>query len=54
MEEEQCGFRKGQSCVDAILTAQQVIEKRKEHNLPLFLSFIDYDKGYDNVNRDML
>ena len=52
MVEEQCGFRKGRSCTDAIFTAQQIIEKRKEHNLPLFLLFIDYEKAYDNVNRD--
>jgi hypothetical protein len=44
MEEEECGFRKGRSCVDAIFTAQQIIEKRKEHNLPVFLFCIDYEK----------
>ena len=33
---------------------QQITEKRKEHNLPLFLLFIDYEKAYDNVNRDKL
>ena len=33
---------------------QQIIEKRKGHNLPLFLLFIDYEKAYDNVNRDKL
>jgi len=54
MVEEQCGFRKGHSCTDAIFTVQQIIEKRKEHNLPLFLLFIDYEKAYDNVNRDKL
>ena len=36
IEEEQCGFRKGRSCTDAIFAVQQIIEKRKEHNLPLF------------------
>ena len=41
MEEEQCGFIKGRSCTDAIFTVQQIIKKRKEHNLPLFLLFID-------------
>jgi len=51
MVEEQCGFRKGRSCTDAIFTVQQIIAKRKEHNLPLFLLFIDYEKAYDNVNR---
>ena len=28
--------------------------KRKEHNLPLFLLFIDCEKAYENVNRDKL
>jgi len=30
------------------------MEKRKEHNLPLFLLFTDYEKAYGNVNRDKL
>ena len=54
MVEEQRGFRKGRSCTDAIFMVQQIMEKRKEHNLPLFLLFIDYEKAYDNVNRDKL
>jgi hypothetical protein len=54
MEEQQCGFRKGRSCVGAIFTAQQIIEKRKERNLPLFVLFMDDEKAYDNVSRDML
>jgi hypothetical protein len=41
MVEAQCGFRKGRCCIDAIFTVQQIMEKRKEHNLPLFLQFID-------------
>jgi hypothetical protein len=53
MVQEQCGFRKGRSCTDAIFTVQQIIEKRKEHNLPLFLLFTDYEKPY-NVNRDKM
>ena len=35
-------------------TVQQIIETRKEHNLPLFLLFIDCEKAYDKVNRDEL
>jgi hypothetical protein len=52
--EEQCGFRKGCSCTDAIFTVQQIMEKRKEHNLPLFILFVEYEKAYDNVNREKL
>ena len=29
MVEEQCGFRKGRSCTDAIFTVQMIIEKKK-------------------------
>jgi len=54
MVEEQCGFRKGRSCIDAIFTVQQIMEKRREHNLPLFLLFIDYEKAYDNISRSKL
>ena len=54
MVEEQCGFRKGRSCTNATFTVQQIMEERKEYNLPLFLLFIYYEKAYDNVNRDKL
>ena len=54
MVEEQCSFRKGRSYTDPIFTVQQIIEKRKVHNLPLFLLYIGYEKAYDNVNRDKL
>ena len=33
MVEEQCGFRKGRSCTDAIFTVQQKIEKKKRTQL---------------------
>ena len=54
MVEEQCGFRKGRSCNDTIFTVQQIMEKRREHNLPLFLLFKDYEKAYNNVSRGKL
>ena len=54
MVEEQSSFRKGHSCTHAIFTVQQIILKRKEHNLPLFVLFIDYKNAYENVNRDKL
>ena len=43
MVEEECGFRKGRSCTDAIFTVQQIMEKRIKHNLPLLLLFTDYE-----------
>jgi hypothetical protein len=38
--------------MDAIFTLQQIIEKRREFNLPTFILFIDYEKAYDNLNRE--
>jgi hypothetical protein len=54
LEEEQCGQRKGRRCTDATFTIQQLLEKRKEFNLPIFLLFIDYEKAYNNPNRNLL
>jgi sorting nexin-29 len=52
MVEEQCSFRKGRSCIDAIFMVQQIMEKRKKHNLPLFLLFIDSTKRHmSNMKR---
>jgi hypothetical protein len=30
---------------------KQLIEKRNEYNLPLFLLFLGYEKAYDRVDR---
>jgi hypothetical protein len=54
LEEEQCGFRKGRGCTDATFRIQQLLEKRKEFNLPIFLLLTDYEKAYDNLNRNLL
>lgn len=47
----QHGFRKGRSCSDCIFSVTQLIEKRKEFNLPTYFTFIDYEKAFDKVNR---
>ena len=53
LEEEQCDFQKGWSCMDAIFTLQEIMDKRRESNLPTYILFIDYEKAYDDVNREM-
>jgi hypothetical protein len=32
----------------------QLIEKRKEYNIPIFLGFADYEKAFDRVNHNKL
>jgi hypothetical protein len=48
------GFRRGRSCTDAIFSLQQILEKRREFNLPTYLLFLDYKKTYDSINRSKL
>lgn len=46
---EQAGFRSGYSVLDHIHTVRQLFEKRKEYNLPLYCSFVDYKKAFDSL-----
>jgi len=48
-EEEQSGFRTGQSCTDNIFCMKQVIEKRNATNRETHLLFVDLTKAYDSV-----
>ena len=54
LPESQCGFRRGQWCVDMIFAARQVIEKSREHADSLFVLFVDLKKAYDSVPRQAL
>jgi hypothetical protein len=47
-------FRKGRSCTDAIFSLEQILEKRREFNLPTYVLFLDYEKAYDSVDRSKL
>ena len=52
--EEQSGFRKGRSTSDNIFILQQILEKRSEYNLQTHIAFIDFQKAFDNVDREKL
>ena len=54
LPEQQAGFRKGRSVEDNIFILQAVIEDAKLHQQPLALCFVDIEKAYDHVNRDIL
>lgn len=47
---EQAGFRSGFSTVDHIHTLEQIIEKYREYNRPLYVAFIDYSKAFDSIS----
>ena len=52
--EEQNGFRKKRSCQDHLFTLTSIIRNRQHENLSTFAAFIDFEKAFDWVNRDML
>ena len=52
--DEQNGFRKDRSCVDHIFTVTSVVRNRMSNNLPTFACFIDMQKAFDWVDRDLL
>jgi hypothetical protein len=47
-------FRWGRSTTDAVTTLIQIIKKRREFNKETHISFIDFEKAFDNVNRRIL
>ena len=52
--ETQAGFRANRSTVDQVFTLKMAIEKSREFNRPMFMCFIDIQKAYDSVNRNLL
>ena len=53
MGEEQQGFRRGKGTVDGMFTLRQLVEKKLEEQENMALGFIDLEKAYDTVPRDM-
>ncbi|VDP39776.1 unnamed protein product [Schistosoma margrebowiei] len=42
------------SCTDQIVTPRIIVEQSIEWNSTLYISFIDYEKAFDSVDRRML
>ena len=50
--ESQCGFRKDRRTIDMIFTARQLQEKCQEHNVDIYVTFVELTKAFDTVSRD--
>ena len=52
--EQQCGFRPGRGCNDAIFTVKMAMKKRREHSQETWILFLDLVKAFDRVPRELL
>ena len=53
MGEKQQGFKRGRSTADGMFTLRQLVGKKLEGQEIMALWFIDLEKAYDTVPRDM-
>ena len=52
--EEQNGFRIGRRAEDNIFVLNEMIERKRSEGRKLYLGFLDIEKAYDRVSREML
>ena len=54
LRNNQAGFRRGRSCAQQIHILRRVIEGAKAQDIPLYITFIDFKKAFDSVDREMM
>ena len=54
LRDQQAGFRRNRSCADQIASLRIILEQSLEWNSPLYINFIDFEKAFDSVDREML
>ena len=52
--EEQQGFRKGRGKADGVYVLRHMVEKRLEVQSGMALGFVDLEKAFDTVPREMV
>ena len=54
INDEEGGFRTGRRCVGHILTLKHIGKKAREKKCRVYVCFMDLEKAYDKVNREVL
>ena len=54
IDKMQCSFMSGRGTTDAIFIVRQLQEKHLTANKPLYMAFVDLEKVFDRVPRDVI
>lgn len=54
LRDEQAGFWQNRSCTDQIATLHIIVEQSLEWKSPLYINFVNYEKAFDSVDREVL
>ena len=54
LPDEQCGFRPERSTVDILFIVRRLQELARRRRIPLYMCFVDLQKAYDSVDRELL
>ena len=54
LPDEQCGFRPARSTVHMLFVVRRLQELGRARRIPLYMCFIDLQKAYDSVDRELL
>ncbi|VDP46708.1 unnamed protein product [Heligmosomoides polygyrus] len=54
LSDNQCGFVAGSGTIDAIHATRLPVEKHREKQRPVHLAFLDLEKAFDRVPREVI
>lgn len=54
LRKNQNGFRAGRSTVSQVLALRRIIEGLKSKNLSAIITFVDFKKAFDSINREIM